>query len=81
MIGGCGSVVFDRKIQSKLILGSLSGRKVRKSNLDKIQCGKRTSKTHNLAFLMSRTTLEVPIEMTEIMIVVNKFNLEGRYPE
>ena len=38
-------------------------------------------RTHNLAFLMSRTTLEVPIEMTEIMIVVNKFNLEGRYPE
>jgi HEPN domain-containing protein len=37
-------------------------------------------KTHNIAFLISRTPIESPIAMTEIMLLANRFNLEGRYP-
>ena len=38
-------------------------------------------KTHNIAFLISRTDLPIPEEMMERMVLANKFNLEGRYPE
>ena len=31
--------------------------------------------------LISRTPLEVPLEMIGIMLLTNKFNMEGRYPE
>ena len=47
-----------------------------KSNIENIP-----PKTHNIAFLISKTNLQVPLEMTEIMLLTNKFNLEGRYPE
>ena len=38
-------------------------------------------KTHNIAFLISRTGIEVPMEITELMLLTDKFNIEGRYPE
>jgi len=38
-------------------------------------------KTHNIAYLISKTSLEVPEEIMETMLLTNKFNLEGRYPE
>ena len=38
-------------------------------------------KTHNIALLISKTPLQVPLEMTEVMLIANKFSLEGRYPE
>jgi HEPN domain-containing protein len=38
-------------------------------------------KTHNIAFLVSKTPLTVPEEMTELMLLTNRFNMEGRYPE
>lgn len=38
-------------------------------------------RTHNIAFLISRTPLNVPAGLTEIMLLTNRFNMEGRYPE
>ena len=38
-------------------------------------------KTHNIAFLISRTSIDIPIEIMETMLLANKFNMEGRYPE
>ena len=38
-------------------------------------------KIHNIAFLISKTNLIVPEDMAGIMLIANKFNLEGRYPE
>ena len=38
-------------------------------------------KTHNIAFLVSKTSINVPEHVTEIMLLANRFNLEGRYPE
>ena len=37
-------------------------------------------RTYNIAFLISRTPIDTPIAMTEMMLLVNRFNLEGRYP-
>jgi HEPN domain-containing protein len=38
-------------------------------------------KTHNIAFLVSKTELNIPEKMTELMLLANRFNMEGRYPE
>lgn len=38
-------------------------------------------KTHNIAFLVSRTSIDVPDDLMELMLLANRFNMEGRYPE
>ncbi len=38
-------------------------------------------RTHNLVYLMSQTQTDVPDELNELMLIVNRFQLEGRYPD
>ena len=38
-------------------------------------------KTHNIAFLISRTGINIPQDFMELMLMANRFNMEGRYPE
>lgn len=38
-------------------------------------------RTHNLVYLMSQTKIDVPDELNELMLNINRFQLEGRYPD
>ena len=38
-------------------------------------------KTHNLNFLLSQTKLELTDEQNEFLLNLNRFQLEGRYPD
>jgi HEPN domain-containing protein len=38
-------------------------------------------KTHNLVYLLSQTKMDVPDELNELMLLINRFQLEGRYPD
>jgi HEPN domain-containing protein len=38
-------------------------------------------KTHNLLFLLSQTTLHLADEQKEFLLEINRFQIEGRYPE
>lgn len=38
-------------------------------------------KTHNLIYLLSQTSIELSEEQSEFMLSLNRFQLEGRYPE
>lgn len=38
-------------------------------------------RTHNLNFLLSQTPLELTDEQSEFLLNLNRFQLEGRYPE
>ena len=38
-------------------------------------------KTHNLMFLLSQTPLKLSDEQNEFLLNLNRFQLEGRYPE
>lgn len=38
-------------------------------------------KTHNLNFLISQTPLKLDDEQSEFLLNLNRFQLEGRYPE
>jgi HEPN domain-containing protein len=38
-------------------------------------------RTHNLIYLLSSTPLELDESMSELLLSLNRFQLEGRYPE
>jgi HEPN domain-containing protein len=38
-------------------------------------------KTHNLVYLLSQTKIDVPDDLNELMLNINRFQLEGRYPD
>ncbi|MFA5781586.1 MAG: HEPN domain-containing protein [Bacteroidales bacterium] len=38
-------------------------------------------KTHNLIYILSQTTIVLPEDKSELMLNLNRFQLEGRYPE
>jgi HEPN domain-containing protein len=38
-------------------------------------------KTHNLIFLLSQTDISVSNEQKEFLLTLNRFQIEGRYPE
>lgn len=38
-------------------------------------------KTHNLLYLLSKTPTELSAEQSEFLLNLNRFQLEGRYPE
>lgn len=38
-------------------------------------------KTHNLIFLLSQTTIELTTRQKEFLLELNRFQIEGRYPE
>jgi HEPN domain-containing protein len=38
-------------------------------------------KTHNLIYILSQTTIVLPEDKSELMLSLNRFQLEGRYPE
>lgn len=38
-------------------------------------------KTHNLLFLLSQTALELTSDQKEFLLEMNRFQIEGRYPE
>jgi HEPN domain-containing protein len=38
-------------------------------------------KTHNVIYLLSQTTLDLPEDKSELLLNLNRFQLEGRYPE
>lgn len=38
-------------------------------------------RTHNLIFLLSQTPIELAEEQSEFLLNLNRFQLEGRYPE
>jgi hypothetical protein len=37
--------------------------------------------THNLIYLLSSTPIEITDDKSEILLKLNRFQLEGRYPE
>jgi len=38
-------------------------------------------KTHNLIYILSQTTIVLSEDKSELMLSLNRFQLEGRYPE
>ena len=38
-------------------------------------------RTHNLIFILSQTSVELKEEQSEFLLNLNRFQLEGRYPE
>lgn len=38
-------------------------------------------KTHNLLFILSQTPVKLTDEQSEFFLILNRFQLEGRYPE
>jgi hypothetical protein len=40
-----------------------------------------TPKTHNLIHLLSSTPVELTDDKSEFLLTLNRFQLEGRYPE
>lgn len=38
-------------------------------------------KTHNLIYILSQTKISVPDNINEFLLNLNRFQLEGRYPE
>ena len=47
-----------------------------KSNKDNVP-----PKTHNLNYILSQTNIELPDNYGELLLNLNRFQIEGRYPE
>ncbi len=38
-------------------------------------------RTHNLVYILSQTSVSVPDDINEFLLSLNRFQMEGRYPE
>ncbi|MFN6087817.1 MAG: HEPN domain-containing protein [Cyclobacteriaceae bacterium] len=70
-----------RKYLHSLFFAHLSLEKVCKAHWIRANESNIPPKTHNLIFLLSNTAIELTNEQKEFLLELNRFQIEGRYPE
>jgi HEPN domain-containing protein len=70
-----------KKYLQSLFFAHLVIEKLCKSVWIKYNDGNVPPKTHNLIYLLSSTPIEITDDKSEILLNLNRFQLEGRYPD
>ena len=70
-----------RKYLHALFFAHLSLEKACKAHWVKSSAGNIPPKTHNLNFLLSQTAIDLTDNQKEFLLEMNRFQIEGRYPE
>ena len=76
------STLFEgRKYLQALFFAHLVIEKLAKAAWIKHNTNNVPPRTHNLIFIFSSTPIELSDDRSEFMLTLNRFQLEGRYPE
>jgi HEPN domain-containing protein len=70
-----------KKYLQSLFFTHLVIEKICKSIWIKHNEGNIPPRTHNLIYILSKTNLELPEEISVFLLNLNRFQLEGRYPD
>ncbi len=70
-----------KKYLHALFFAHLSIEKICKAHWVRASEGNIPPKTHNLIFLLSQTSVELTDDQKEFLLELNRFQIEGRYPE
>ena len=70
-----------KKYLHALFFTHLSIEKICKAHWVRASEGNIPPKTHNLIFLLSQTSVELTDDQKEFLLELNRFQIEGRYPE
>ena len=71
----------NKKYLQSLFFGHLVIEKICKAKWIKDNSDNVPPKTHNLILLLSKTTIKLSDEQSEFLLNLNRFQLEGRYPD
>ncbi len=69
------------KFAQALFWGHLVAEKFAKAIWVKASNENLPPRTHNILFLLSKTDIKIPESISELIVIINKFQIEGRYPE
>ncbi len=75
------SLLFAKKYVQALFFSHLVIEKLCKACWIKLNESNVPPRIHNLVFLIKQTPLEISESHMELMLNLNRFQLEGRYPE
>ncbi len=70
-----------KKYLQALFFSHLALEKVCKACWVKDHAENTPPKTHNLIFILAQTNLEISPRQKEFLLEINRFQIEGRYPE
>lgn len=76
-----GTLFNGKKYLQSLFFAHLVIEKICKAIWIKHNVGNVPPGSHNLIYLLSSTEIDLPDDKSEFMLSLNRFQLEGRYPE